>query len=228
MISILENVDNLLFPTDKKRPIITYEMQEGSVKNIFRTTIYSIVSFNAMLGLVVDKNSIDYLETKTAIALENLQEYARKKDFSIEIKTSLESSHRIMIDKNTKFIRSENIWAEAEFYFYGKITNAGGKDKANIHLLTSDYGTLKIKTPISFLEEQEENILYKVVGIRAKGRQNVRTGEMDTSELDIVDMVNYTPSFDEKYLKSLREKAKESWQGVDKTQWLDEIRGYGM
>lgn len=227
LISVLENAD-MLFSSDKKRPIITHEIQEGSVRHIFRTAIHSIVSFNALLGLVISKNSIDYLESKTATAIENLQEYARKKDFSIEVKTSLEDTHSIVIDKDTNFVRSENIWAEAEFYFYGKITNAGGKDKANIHLLTSDYGTLKIKTPISFLENQEGNILYKVAGVRAKGRQNVRTGEIDTTELDIIEFVNYTPSYDEKYLQSLREKAKKTWVGVDKTQWLNEIRGYGV
>lgn len=227
LVSILENAEHLLFPTEKNRPIITYEMQEGSVKNIFKTALHSVVTFNAMLGLIHStNNSIDDIEPKTAIAIEGLQELARKKGYSIDIKTSVEGSHTIRITPNTRFVRSENIWAEGEFYFYGKITNAGGKDKANIHLLTSEHGTLKIKTPISFLEGQEENILYKTVGVRAKGRQNIISKKIDTSELEIINFVNYTPSYDEDYLKSLREKAKSTWLGVDKTQWLNEIRGY--
>ena len=40
VISILENVENLLFPGDKKnRPIISYDIKEGSVKNLFKTGI---------------------------------------------------------------------------------------------------------------------------------------------------------------------------------------------
>lgn len=228
IISILENMDGLLFPTEKNRPIIAYEMREGSVRNLFKTTIHSIITFNATLGLISSTKSIDYLNAKTAKAIESFQEYVRKKDFSIEIKTSIENSNSILIDRHSHFFRTENIWTEAEFYFYGKITNAGGKDKANIHLLTSEYGTLKIKTPISFLESQEGNILYKTLGVRAKGKQNIQNGEIDTSELEILSFLDYSPTYDENYLKSLRNKAKESWAGIDKSQWLNEIRGYGM
>lgn len=226
LISILENMDNLIFPNEKKRPLVTYEMREGSVRNIFKTAIHSVVSFNAILGLVSTTNSIDCIDDKTATAIENFQEYARRKDFSIDIKTSVENTNIITINSRSNFVRSENIWADSEFYFYGKITNAGGKDKANIHILTSEYGTLKIKTPIIFLEAQEENILYKTVGIRAKGKQNVKNGEIDTSDLEIIDLVNYHPSFDEDYLQSLREKAKKSWLGIDKDEWFNKIRGY--
>ena len=35
IISILENAENLLFPTDKReRPTISYKIEEGSVKHI--------------------------------------------------------------------------------------------------------------------------------------------------------------------------------------------------
>ena len=38
IISILENVDDLLYNGDKKnRPLISYDIQEGSVRNIFKT-----------------------------------------------------------------------------------------------------------------------------------------------------------------------------------------------
>ena len=52
IISILENVDDLLYNGDKKnRPLISYDIQEGSVRNIFKTGIQYIVSFNASLKL---------------------------------------------------------------------------------------------------------------------------------------------------------------------------------
>ncbi len=38
--SILQNVEDLLFPNGKKdRPLITYDIQEGSVRHIFKTPI---------------------------------------------------------------------------------------------------------------------------------------------------------------------------------------------
>jgi len=61
-------------------------------------------------------------------------------------------------------------FGDGEFYFYGKGTNAGGKDKANIHIYTEGMGTIRVQTPISFLEKYEDNILCKTLGVRAKRR----------------------------------------------------------
>ena len=227
IISILENVDDLLYNGDKKnRPLISYDIQEGSVRNIFKTGIQYIVSFNAILGLITTTNSIDYLDLGTARAIENLQELAKKKDFIFEINTSVKGTNSIRIDKNSDYRRSEVIWSEAEFYFYGKITNTGGKDKANIHLLTDEYGTVRIQTPITFLEHQEENILYKHLGIRAKGKQHSENGDIDFSNLDFIELIDYSPIYDENYLKSLRTKAKKSWlSNINADEWLRQIRG---
>lgn len=227
IISILENVDDLLYSGDKKnRPLISYDIQEGSVRNIFKTGIQYIVSFNAVLGLVSETNSIDYLDLGTAKAIENLQQLAQRKDFVFEINTSVHKTNILRIDKNSDFRRTEAIWAEAEFYFYGKVTNAGGKDKANIHLLTDEYGTVRIQTPISFLEQQDENILYKYLGIRAKGKQHSEKGEIDFSNLDFVELIDYHPIYDENYLTNLRNKAKKSWlSNINANEWLRQIRG---
>ncbi|MBK6876672.1 MAG: hypothetical protein IPG99_09545 [Ignavibacteria bacterium] len=35
----------------------------------------------------------------------------------------------MVIDKTTHYYRTENLWAVAEYYLYGKITNAGRKRK---------------------------------------------------------------------------------------------------
>lgn len=227
IISVLENVDNLLYSGEKKnRPLISYEIKEGSVRNIFKTGIQYIVSFNAVLGLISQTYSIDYLDLGTAKAIENLQDLAKKKDLAFDITTSVKESNSIRIDKFTDFKRSEAIWAEAEFYFYGKITNAGGKDKANIHLLTDEYGTVRVQTPISFLENQEENILYKHLGLRAKGKQHIENGEIDFTNLEFIELIDYHPLFDENYLKKLRDKAKQSWlSDINADEWLKQIRG---
>jgi hypothetical protein len=227
VISLLENAENLLYPTVKKdRPTISYKIEEGSVRHIFKTTIQSIIGFNALIGQISLSKNIDFLELGTAKAIENIQEIAAKRNYTFGIRTSLENSNQLQIDKTTSFYRSEAIWADAEFYFYGKVTNAGGKDKANIHLSTEELGTIRIQTPISYLEQYDENILYKSFGIRAIGKQHSETGEIDTSSLQFIELVDYQPKYDEGYLQSLRDRAKKSWLGsINPDAWLKEIRG---
>ena len=227
IISILENAENLLYPGDKKdRPNISYRIEEGSVKHILKTSIQYIIGFNAIIGQVTHVQNIDFLDLDTAKAFENIQDIATKRNYLFTIKTSLNNSNEVKIDKSTQYYRTEAIWAEAEFYFYGKVTNAGGKDKANIHVYTEELGTLRIQTPISYLERYDENLLYKTFGIRATGKQHSETGEVDTSTLKFIELVDYHPKYDELYLKALRDRAKKSWLGsINPENWLKEIRG---
>ncbi len=51
IIAMLQNIEDLLYPTNKKdRPIITYDIQEGYVKHIFKTSIQAIIGFGAILS----------------------------------------------------------------------------------------------------------------------------------------------------------------------------------
>src|SRR5690606_20398195 len=227
IISILENAEVLLYPGDKReRPTISYKIEEGLVKHILKTSIQYIIGFNAIIGQVNHVQNIDFLDLSTAKAFENIQDIATKKNYIFSIKTSLDNTNEVKVDKTTRFYRTEAIWADAEFYFYGKVTNAGGKEKANIHLSTEELGIVTIETPKAFLEDYEENLLYKTFGIRAKGKQHSETGEIDRSTIKFVELMDYQPKYDEQYLKSLREKAKKNWLGtINPDNWLNEIRG---
>ena len=226
LMSVLEQSENLLFPNEKKdRPTISYQLEEGSVKHIFKTSIQAIIGFNAIIAQIDATGSIDFLNLNTARAIESFQETALKRDFKFNISTSLEDTAQLIIDKSTRFIRSDAFWAEAEFYFYGKITDAGGKDKANIHLLTEDYGTLRVDTPKEILEKFEDNILYKSFGIRALGKQHSETGEIDKSSIKFLELVDYSPKYDVDYLKELRAKANGWLNQINADEWLNDIRG---
>ena len=214
IISVLENAENLLYPGDKRdRPTISYKIEEGSVKHILKTSIQYIIGFNAIIGQLNQVQNIDFLDLSTAVAFENIQDIAAKRDYVFSIRTSLPQTNEVLVDKSTHYYRTEAIWADAEFYFYGKLTNAGGKDKANIHIVTEELGSVRIQTPIAFLEQYNENLLYKTFGIRATGKQHSETGEIDTSTLKFIELVYYQPKYDELYLKKLRDKAKKSWLG---------------
>jgi len=227
IISILENAENLLHPGDKRdRPSISYKIEEGSVKHILKTSIQHIIGFNAIIGQVSLFQNIDFLDLGTAKAFENIQDIATSRNYVFNIKTSLDNTNEIRVDKTTHYHRTEAIWVDAEFYFYGKITNAGGKGKTNLHILT-DEGSFIVQTPLSFFENLEENIIHKKpYGIRATGKQHSETGEIDTSTLKFIELVDYQPKYDEQYLQALRDKAKKSWLGsIDPDKWLKETRG---
>lgn len=224
--NILQNVEDLLYPNKKNnRPLITYDIKEGSVKHIFKTPIQYIIGFSAILTQIQESNSIDFLYIKTAQAIENMQQLSQEKNYEFQFKTSIKNETELLINPSTKFFRTESIWVDAEFYFYGILTNAGGKNKANIHLDTFDFGSIIINTGKNFLEGQEKNLLYKKYGVRAEGKQNIETGEIDTKSLKLIELINYNPKFDEDYLTSLISKAKKSWSGVDSDKWLWNVRG---
>ncbi|HAI76707.1 MAG TPA: hypothetical protein DCM08_10710 [Microscillaceae bacterium] len=227
IISILENAESLLNPdANKNRPTISYSIESGSVRHILKTTIQYIIGFNAIIGQINQNQTIDFLEPSTAKAFEFFQNIASKSNYQFTIKTSLDSSNEVRLDRTTNFKRKEAVWVEAEFYFYGKITNAGGKDKANIHVNTENLGLITINTPISFLEEYQDNLLYKTLGIRAVGKQNSETGEIDTSTLQFVQLIDYEQKYDSDYLSDLRDKAKKNWLSkINADSWLKEIRG---
>ncbi len=226
IISMLQNIEDLLYPTNKKdRPLITYDLQEGSVKHIFRTSIQAIIGFSAILIQIQKSNSIDFLELKTAQAIENIQNFSYQKNYDFEIKSSVDNETVLKINPRSKFLRTENIWVEAELYFYGTLTNAGGKSSINIHLDTDEFGTLTIDTDKDFLKEQEENLLYKKYGIRAIGKQNLETGEFDKKTLKLLEIIDFAPKYDDAYLNSLIKKAKGNWKGINPDEWLNGIRG---
>lgn len=224
--SILQNVEDLLYPKNKKeRPVITYDIKEGSVRHIFKTSIQTIIGFSALLSQVQSENSIDFLELKTARALEDIQKMSQQKNYEFQIKTSLDKDFALTINPSTKFFRTESTWSDAEFYFYGVLRDAGGKSKANIHLDTSDYDYLSIETGEEFLKEREENLLYKKYGVRVSGEQNIETGEVDTKSLKLLELIDYSPKFDSDYLNSLINKAKSNWEGINPDDWLLNLRG---
>jgi hypothetical protein len=226
IITMLENAEDLLFPNDRQsRPIISYNILPGSVRHVFTIPIQFIIGFNAVIGQINQTGSIDFLDNKTASAIENLQKASLRKDYAIEISTSLNDSNKIKLDAKTTYFRRENTWVDAEFYFYGKIIDAGGKDKANIHV-SIEGQTVRIQTPIDFLKRYENNILYREMGIYAMGKQHLHTGEIDKSSLKFVSLVDYRPVYDEQYLNGLREKAQKSWlASINADDWINEIRG---
>lgn len=204
----------------KDRSLISYSLEHGSVVHTFRTSPQTVVLFNAILDTVTQTNSIDFLDTGYAQVIENFQKNAVIKNYSYSITTSLSASAQLSITPETFYYATEQQWVNAEFYFFGKIINAGGKKSPNIHLLTEEYGMLIIATPQGFLAETEYNLLYKEFVIRAKGRQNVKTGQPDTSSLEFIELKNYSRDYEQQYINKLREQAAPWITSLDTEKFL--------
>lgn len=226
IVALLSSIEPLLYPGMKgNRPDITYHIESGSVRNIFTVTKQAEAAFSAIALLIATTNSIDALELPSAKAIEQIQTMAKKSNYSFEFKTPIYEASLLTITPSTYFYRSEALWVDAELYFYGTLIDAGGKDKSNIHLETKNFGTLVISVDRETLKNETRNLLYKEYGVQAIGKQNVETGEIDRSSLNLIRIIDYTPSFDREYLNGLIEKVGDRFKGIDVDAYIAEIRG---
>lgn len=222
---VLEQISGLLFPTEKRaqRPRVSYQIEEGSVRHRFRTLMQTVIGFGAVLSQISAQGQIDFLHERSAMAVESLQKLAVARDYVVTIAAN--ESH-LRIDRNTHYFRDEKLWVEAEFYLYGELTNAGGKNSPNVHLDTEEFGTLRIATAKDYLRNTDQNLLYKKFGVRVTGRQNLLNFEMDRNSLKFLELFEYDMEYSDAYLDGLMRRAAPAWEGAPGvSEWLEEIRG---
>lgn len=226
LLSIVENLIDSFYPADVKRLPVSYEVKKGSVVNIFRTSKQIAVSVMAVASMIGASNSLEGVEYRTAKAFCDLQKSAVSKGYTYEFFGSEYSESVLNISPESKLSISESVWAEAEVYLYGTLENAGGASKSNVHIRTKEYGLVVVESNRDFLKDQEDNFLYHNFAIRAATRVNVISGEIDFSNMRMLEMTPFNPKYDSDYLDSLISKATRNWTDVeDVNLWLNEIRG---
>lgn len=224
---LFDVVETLLYPNQKViRDPISFSMEDGSVRNVFKTTIQSATTFITIVSQAQQSGSLDVLELSTAEALQEVQKSAVRTGYTYEFGTPGNDVPALTISNKTSFHINENLWVDAEFHFYGVLINAGGKDKTSIHLQTKDNGVIVLATERDFLQGQKDNVLYKQFMVRATGRQNITSGVIDMSSLHLLELTPYDPSYNEQYLAKLIKRASPKWADVaDADQWISETRG---
>ena len=223
---MLVRVEDLLFPGERKdRPTIGYRNEEGSVRNIFITSMQTVIAFNAVLGQVQQQQNIDFLEVRTASAIEAMQNEAIKKGWAFTLSTGLPNSAELVVNRETLFKRTDDVWVEVELYLYGEVIDAGGKEKANIHISVPGKGVFIVQTPKQTIADLKESIIYKPYGLRVLGKQNMSTGEVDRNSVQFLELIDHQARFEKAYFAQLRKKASPWLKGIDPDAWLDEIRG---
>lgn len=225
---VLGVIEDLLYPGKKgKHAPITYAISEGSIVNTFKTSVQAAMGLLAALSVVAQTDKLDTLDQPVANAIEALQKEARQNGLSYTIGAPASDEPLLTISSATDYMRHTEQWAEAEFYLYGQIYDAGGGgNNCNIHLRTKEYGKLVIAADQQFLRNIEHNILYRNYEIVAQGRQNIWTGEMDKTSLKIISMKGHNPKYDEERLNRLIAKATPAWVGItDPAVWVADLRG---
>ncbi|MDR2152043.1 MAG: hypothetical protein LBO72_04410 [Helicobacteraceae bacterium] len=220
IVAIVSEIEKFL---GKERPKpISYNIADGSIRHLFRMPIIAVITVGALLVEINKRDTIDFLDTEQAKIIDKWQHNAKDKNLRIIIGNSLNNSN-LIIDRNTQFYLPQAKWIDAEVYLYGKIDKAGGKTNATIDIETKD-GIVKVEINKQTLADDKENRLYKVVGVRARGKQNLLDGSL--KDLKFIEYIPYSPSYDKEYLDKLIKRATKVWSDVsDVNAWLNEIRG---
>ena len=221
--SVIDNIILLLGDKDKSQPNV-YSIEEGSLVNVIKTSKQRAVEIAAMLSMFSTTLNVDALETNTSKAMNGFRELAMRNNIEFSLSTSETTDAPFYIKPDTQFIHNENVWVEAELYFFGKLIDAGGKEKSNIHILT-EFGTLTISADKDYLAGLEMNPLYKEYGVVVKGKQNILTGEIDYKTLTLIELKGFSLQFDEHYLNEKIVLASQTWDGVDVDEYILEVSG---
>jgi len=224
---LLNDVETLLFPSKpekEERAKVSYEVQDGSVKNVFHLHVAKAIMFTALMTEVQVQGSLDILDSRAAGVIDKWQRktYETGREYNFTSSVSPDKPF-LKISRQTEFILAQSTWIDITFYLYGKIYEEGGLQKVNLHILTDRYGKLTVKATEAQLTEGE-NKLFKIYGLWVKGKQDLITGEF--KNLELIDYLAYQPDYNELSLKKLINRASDNWKKIrDKDLWLSEVRG---
>ncbi|MEM6316772.1 MAG: hypothetical protein AAF960_03835 [Bacteroidota bacterium] len=229
-ITFMENAKNMLSPDKKERPKITARVEEGSVRFIFTTIPALVIQANALLGAVKESKQLTTLNLKQRESTRFFQKFANKHQLTVTLGRPNTLKEGLVIDRQTEWEESNPIWVKTELFLDGKITNIGGKSKANVHLDTKDFGNLTIAASEKYLAADKKNRIYKQQRVRIELMQNPEDLSYDFKSARLVEFIDYEDIQKENvddYLAQLIKKSAKDWENVENSEeWLKEIRGY--
>ncbi len=223
---LLSDLETLLFPTKaekEERPRVSYEVQKGSVKNLFFVPASNVIMFTALMSEVGKQGNTDLLQQKAATIIDKWQKKAFASGREYTIASSVNENPFLTINRDTKFITPQTDWVNTNLYLYGEIFEEGGLSSSNLHILTDRYGKLTVDATKEQLTSGT-NKLYNVYGLWVKGKQNVATGFL--KDLSLIDFLTHQLDYDELALNMQIEKASVNWKKInDKDAWLTDVKG---
>lgn len=222
---MISDVETFLFPTRGEkadRPHLSYKLEEGSARHLFYLPISGVLLFNGLSNEIQTRGNVDFMDNKRAEVIDKFQRRASERNLEISFKSSITQKPVLQINQNTSYFKIGANFIETEFILYGKINEEGGNNP-NFHLLTKEYGKLVISATEQQLLEGEKR-LFKVYGVKAKGKQNLNDGK--PFDLKLIDYISYNPDYNEQKLDLIIQRASANWNAVSNVDlWLETIRG---
>ena len=126
---IISDVETFLYPSrgeKAERPHISYNIEEGSVRNLFYLPISGVLLFNGLAGEINNRGNIDFLDSKRALIIDKFQRKANEKNLEISFYSSSDIKPILKINRETKFFKIAATQIETEFVLY-KQNLADGK-----------------------------------------------------------------------------------------------------
>ena len=226
MSELLNLAEKVLRPDDEKATV-AYRQEPGSLIGVFSVPSGIASAFLASMAIVSSSTNgalrTSELRPNVIDGIEGLQRFVKKNDFVLEIENE-RMKEKVVISPETQYRAKKEVWVDAEFYYYGKIVDAGGVSP-KFHM--DVYGGERIK--VSASEEDLKKLkypLYNDFAIHVKAKQNLDTGEVDfNKDMELIEFVDYSPRMDMRKLKELQDKCGDTWKGVDADEYVRSLRG---
>ena len=225
---IISDIESFLYPTRSEksdRPHISYKIEEGSALHKFFLPLTGVLFFNGLIGEVVNRKAIDFLDFKRAEIIEKFQRIAKERDLEITFSTSSTDSKELKITKDTNYFNVAQNYINSEFTLYGEVYQEGGMIP-NFHINTKEFGKLTVSATKEQILEGEKRV-YKIYGLKATGKLSLEN--MKPFDLKLEHFINYNPIFDKAELDILIAKATPNLSKIENVDnWLTQIRGGGL
>ncbi|HVY70377.1 MAG TPA: hypothetical protein VHH73_10645 [Verrucomicrobiae bacterium] len=201
-------------------------LESGSVKLVATVAEATGANIRADLAKLAESGDLDAIDRRRAEVVEKWQ--ARSKDSSVR-KYSIrvgDGDAALQITGESEFRHGgEDAWVTVEKYLMGKVTNAGGKQAPNVHLVLADSGeTVVVNATEEELKAEKDNQLYKDVTVRVRAKQHLRTKKL--RDLRLIQFVPRASDVDEQALARLWKEGREAWKDVPSaTVWVETMRG---
>lgn len=225
--SFLSDINGLISSVGEraKTEDLTIGIEKGSfavsASKLYRTEYNMIANECVNLFKTKDLLSVDKERQKYFENFKKMTEYGEGTSVSIQIE-----EQKYIIDRETTFfLKNKPIIVDEELYLYGVITSLGGKKKSNIHLVNDDDNlTYVIDIDRRYLEDEDENRLYKTTGIRVSASYDVIHKKY--TKYTFLEFIKYNPVYDELELDRLIEKGTKVWADIDDhNAWIRAMRG---
>lgn len=201
-------------------------IETGSLKVVAMVGHLLAVDVREDLAKLERTGDLDSIQPKRAQVIETWQARARRSLSRVYQIQPDAAGPMLRITQASQFLHAgENAWVSIEKYLAGKVTDLGGKQEPNVHLLLTDTGrTVKVAASEQQLASERENQIYKHVVLRVRGEQHLRT--KDLRNLQLIQFLPQAASVDEEALTSLWEKGRKAWKDVKSAAgWVEALRG---